>query len=53
MDIFFGIVGFFASGGLFMLPILIVFAVGAAIAAERYITLTGRVGADTTITRPR
>ena len=40
MDIFFSIVGFFASGGLFMLPILIVFAVGAAIATERYITLT-------------
>ena len=40
MDIFFSIVGFFASGGLFMLPILIVFAVGAAIATQRYITLT-------------
>ena len=39
MDIFFVFVGFFASGGIFMLPILIVFAVGAAIAAERYITL--------------
>ena len=40
MDIFFSIVRFFASGGLFMYPILIVFAVGAAIAIERYITLT-------------
>ena len=40
MDIFFSIVRFFASGGLFMYPILIVFAFGAAIAIERYITLT-------------
>jgi biopolymer transport protein ExbB len=39
MDIFYSIVGFFASGGAFMYPILIVFAVGAAIAVERYITL--------------
>ena len=39
MDIFYSIVGFFASGGAFMFPILIVFAVGAAIAIERYITL--------------
>jgi biopolymer transport protein ExbB len=39
MDIFYSIVGFFASGGAFMYPILIVFAVGAAIAIERYITL--------------
>jgi len=41
MDFFYSIVGFFASGGIFMFPILVVFAVGAAIAAERYITLTG------------
>ncbi len=40
MDFFYSIVGFFASGGIFMYPILIVFAVGAAIAAERYMTLT-------------
>ncbi len=40
MDFFYSIVGFFSSGGLFMFPILVVFAVGAAIAAERYITLT-------------
>jgi biopolymer transport protein ExbB len=40
MDFFYSIVGFFVSGGVFMYPILIVFAVGAAIAAERYITLT-------------
>jgi biopolymer transport protein ExbB len=40
MDFFYSIVGFFVSGGVFMYPILIVFAVGVAIAAERYITLT-------------
>jgi biopolymer transport protein ExbB len=32
-------ISFFVTGGAFMYPILIVFAVGAAIAAERYITL--------------
>ncbi|MEJ2515262.1 MAG: MotA/TolQ/ExbB proton channel family protein [Gammaproteobacteria bacterium] len=35
----YSIVGFFATGGPFMYPILIVFAVGTAIAIERYITL--------------
>jgi biopolymer transport protein ExbB len=40
MDFFYTIVGFFASGGPFMYPILVVFAVGVAIAIERYITLT-------------
>jgi biopolymer transport protein ExbB len=40
MDIFFSMVRFFMSGGAFMYPILIVFAVGFAIAVERYITLT-------------
>lgn len=40
MDIFYSIVRFFLSGGVFMYPILIVFAVGVAIAIERYITLT-------------
>jgi len=40
MDFFYSIVGFFASGGAFMYPILLVFAVGVAIAVERYITLT-------------
>ncbi|MCZ6770361.1 MAG: MotA/TolQ/ExbB proton channel family protein [Proteobacteria bacterium] len=39
MDFFYSIVGFFASGGAFMYPILIVFAVGFGIAIERYITL--------------
>jgi biopolymer transport protein ExbB len=39
MDIFYTIVGFFSTGGLFMYPILIVFAFGLAIAIERYITL--------------
>jgi len=39
MDFFYSIVAFFASGGAFMYPILIVFAVGFGIAIERYITL--------------
>lgn len=40
MEFFYSIVSFFATGGLFMYPILLVFAVGLAIAVERYITLT-------------
>ena len=40
MDFIYSIVGFFVTGGPFMYPILIVFAVGAAIAIERYVTLT-------------
>jgi biopolymer transport protein ExbB len=40
MDFFYSIVSFFLSGGVFMYPILLVFAVGVAIAVERYITLT-------------
>ena len=44
MDIFYSIVNFFVQGGAFMYPILIVAAVGAAIAVERYITLS-RTGA--------
>jgi biopolymer transport protein ExbB len=40
MDFFYSIVGFYSSGGLFMYPILLVFAVGVAIAIERYVTLT-------------
>ena len=40
MDFIYSIVGFFVTGGPFMYPILIVFAVGAAIAIERYITLS-------------
>ena len=40
MDFFYSIVGFFASGGAFMYPILLVFAFGVAIAVERFITLT-------------
>ena len=39
MDFFYSLVAFFSTGGVFMYPILIVFAIGAAIAAERYITL--------------
>jgi len=37
---FYSVVRFFVSGGPFMYPILIVLAVGIAIAIERYITLT-------------
>ncbi len=40
MDLIYSIVEFFVTGGPFMYPILIVFAVGAAIAVERYVTLT-------------
>jgi len=40
MDFFYSIVSFYASGGIFMYPILLVFAVGLAIAVERYVTLT-------------
>ncbi len=40
MDFFYSIIGFFASGGAFMYPILLVFAVGSAIAVERFITLS-------------
>ena len=40
MDFFYSIVSFFSSGGAFMYPILLVFAVGLGIAVERYITLT-------------
>jgi biopolymer transport protein ExbB len=40
MDFFYSIVGFFSSGGLFMYPILLVFAVGVGVAIERYVTLT-------------
>ena len=40
MDFIYSMIGFFTTGGPFMYPILIVFAVGAAIAIERYVTLT-------------
>lgn len=40
MDVFYSIIGFFSSGGIFMYPILLVFAVGTAIAIERFITLS-------------
>lgn len=40
MNFIYSIVAFFATGGAFMYPILIVFAVGTAIAIERYVTLS-------------
>jgi biopolymer transport protein ExbB len=39
MGFFYSVISFFSTGGVFMYPILIVFAVGFAIATERYITL--------------
>jgi biopolymer transport protein ExbB len=40
MESVYSVVKFFVSGGAFMYPILVVFAVGLAIAIERYVTLT-------------
>ena len=40
MDVIYSVVEFFVQGGIFMYPILIVFAVGVAVAVERYVTLT-------------
>ena len=40
MDAFYSIVSFFSTGGMFMYPILIVFAFGVAIAVERFVTLS-------------
>ena len=40
MDALYSMVNFFVAGGPFMYPILVVMAVGIAIATERYITLT-------------
>jgi biopolymer transport protein ExbB len=40
VDIFYSIVKFFDQGGWFMYPILLVAAVGTAIAVERYVTLS-------------
>jgi len=40
MDTLYTAVRFFVAGGPFMYPILLVFAIGIAIAIERYVTLT-------------
>jgi len=40
MDVIFTVVKFFADGGFFMYPILIILAVGTAISIERYTTLS-------------
>ncbi|MGD8630816.1 MAG: MotA/TolQ/ExbB proton channel family protein [Gammaproteobacteria bacterium] len=40
MEALYAVLGFFQSGGPFMYPILVVLAIGAAIAIERYIYLT-------------
>ena len=44
MDAFYSIVSFFSTGGMFMFPILLVFAFGVAIAAERFVTLNAVTG---------
>ena len=40
MDAYATIVGFFQSGGFFMYPIVLILALGLAIAIERYIYLS-------------
>jgi len=40
MELMYSVVRFFGGGGAFMFPILLVAAVGTAIAVERYLTLT-------------
>jgi biopolymer transport protein ExbB len=40
MEIFYSIVAFFQKGGLFMYPILLVFAAGMAIVVERWFQLS-------------
>jgi biopolymer transport protein ExbB/TolQ len=40
MDIYSNLVNFFQAGGLFMYPIVVVLALGVAIAVERYVYLT-------------
>ena len=45
MGVIYSMVAFFQKGGLFMYPILLVFAVGMAIAVERWFHL-GRIRSD-------
>ena len=40
MEVWYTVVKFFSNGGVFMYPIVLVLALGVAIAVERYITLT-------------
>jgi biopolymer transport protein ExbB len=40
MDTYSSVIGFFQNGGVFMYPIMVVFALGAAIAIERWVFLT-------------
>lgn len=44
MEFMYSLVGFFAGGGVFMFPIAVVLALGAAIVIERWVTLA-RIGA--------
>jgi biopolymer transport protein ExbB/TolQ len=49
MEIYSSIVNFFQDGGMFMYPIVIVFAFGAAIAVERWIYLTRATNSNKTL----
>ncbi len=40
MNVYSAVVGFFQNGGVFMYPIVVVFAIGLAIAIERYVFLS-------------
>ena len=40
MEVYNVIVGFFQNGGVFMIPIVVILALGAAIAIERWVFLT-------------
>ena len=40
MEVWYAVVKFFANGGVFMYPIVLVLAMGVAISVERYVTLT-------------
>ena len=49
MDMYTSVVGFFQNGGLFMYPIVVVLALGLAIAIERYVYLTVARSSNTRI----
>ena len=40
MEVYNVVVGFFKNGGVFMIPIVVILALGAAIALERWVFLT-------------
>ena len=51
MNVYSSVVSFFQDGGMFMYPIVIVFAMGAAIAVERWIFLTKATNESGKLTR--